>query len=317
MRISSRKLAQEARSTLTRHSASGYGVRRFVMPGSPHSRTPGRRLAAASVVLLASVPTFAACSAPRSRAATGPIAQQVEAAITSGTESFDHAEWDRLLAGGIDDRGFVDYAFFQDHRADLDRYLAAIAEVELSTLAPDHLLALLLNAYNALTIASILDHPTVPSIREIDGVWNSRRHPVGGFQLTLDEIEHTVVRPLFRDPRIHFAVNCASASCAPLPRWAFDGDQLDRQLEERTRQFLSDPSNVRIEGSTVLLSSYFDWYGGDFVAAGWEPRADTVLEFVAAYAAADVAARLRSAEPLQTRYLEYDWSLNAAVPPRS
>lgn len=257
-----------------------------------------------------------ACAAPRSKAASGPIGDHVTAAIDGGTESFDHAAWDRLLAGGVDERGFVDYPFFQDRRAELDGYLESLAQAELSTLAPAHLEALLFNAYNAYTVASILDHPSVASIRDIDGVWKDRRHRVGGFDLTLDEIEHTLLRPYFKDPRIHFAVNCASASCAPLPRSAFTGDDLDRQLEERTRLFLRDPRNVRIEGSNLLLSSYFDWYGNDFTAEGWKPRADTVVDFLALYATDDVASRLRSGEPLEIRYLEYDWSLNAAVPPR-
>jgi hypothetical protein len=266
--------------------------------------------------LVVAAALLAACAAPRSKPASGPIGDRVQAAIAGGTETFDHEVWSRLLEQGIDDRGFVDYPFFQDHRPELDRYLQAIAEVELSTLAPAQLEALLLNAYNALTVASILDHPTVATIRDIDGVWDRTKHRVGGFELTLDEIEHTLLRPFWKDPRIHFAVNCASASCAPLPRWAFDGGDLDRQLEERARQFLSDPRNVRIEGSTVLLSSYFDWYGGDFTAEGWKPRASTVLEFVALYATDEVAARLRSGEPLEVEFLDYDWSLNAAAPPR-
>jgi hypothetical protein len=257
------------------------------------------------------------CAAPRSKPASGPIGERVQAAIAGGTETFDHEPWSRLLERGIDDRGFVDYPFFQDHRAELDRYLGGVAEVELSTLTSAELEALLLNAYNALTIRSILDHPTVSTIRDIEGVWEQTKHRVGGFELTLDEIEHTLLRPFWKDPRIHFAVNCASASCAPLPRWAFDGSELERQLEERARHFLSDPRHVRVEGSTVLLSSYFDWYGKDFTAEGWKPRASTLLEFVALYATDEVAARLRSGEPLEIRFLDYDWSLNAAVPPRA
>jgi hypothetical protein len=281
--------------------------------GASMPRPRRRPIAAAVLVVLFLV--LPACGAPESKPAAGAVADHVQAALAGGTESFDHAAWGGLLASGVDERGWVDYAFFQERRADLDAYLTKVAAVELASLAPRHLEALLLNAYNALTIASILDHPTVSSIREIDGVWDGRRHRVGGFELTLDEIEHTLLRPFFRDPRIHFAVNCASASCAPLPRWAFDGDQLDRQLEERARGFLSDPRHVRIEGDTLLLSSYFDWYGGDFTAEGWKPRADSIPAFVALYAAPDVAARLRSGVPIDVKFIDYDWSLNAAATP--
>lgn len=254
----------------------------------------------------------AGCSAPASRPVEGPIAEQIEASLASGSEDFDHTAWDELLAGGTQD-GWVDYIYFQQHRDELDAYLERIARAELAALAPAELEALLLNAYNALTVRSILEHPRVESIREIDGVWDTVTHRVGGYELTLDEIEHNLLRPFFKDPRIHFAVNCASASCAPLPAWAFEGEHLDSQLEERTRAFLSDPRNVRIENGTVYLSKYFDWYGSDFVTPGWDPSADSVLEFVARYARDDVAERLRSQQNLEIRYLDYDWSLNAVA----
>jgi hypothetical protein len=269
-------------------------------------------IVAAACLLLAG----AVDAAPRSRPATGPLGDQIAAAIAGGSASFDHGAWNRLLAAAVDDSGRVDYPFFQDHRAELDRYLDAIAAVKLGTLERDQAMALLINAYNALTVASILDHPTVDSIRDIDGVWDERRHRVGGFDLTLDDIEHTLLRPFFRDPRVHFAVNCASSSCAPLPRWAFTGEKLEEQLEERTRSFLSDSRNVRIEGGTLSLSSYFDWYGDDFVDEAWRPRASSAREFVAGYASPEVAARLRSGEALKQRYLDYDWSLNASRAPR-
>ena len=240
-----------------------------------------------------------------------------KAAIAGGTQRFDHRAWNTLLAGAVDEHGRVDYRFLQTRRADLDRYLGALAAVNLSKLAPAELEALLINAYNAITVASILAHPGVTTIRDIDGVWDEAEHRVGGFEVTLDDIEHTLLRPFFRDPRIHFAVNCASASCAPLPRWAFDGATLDRQLDERARLFLSDQRNARLEGGTLMLSRYFDWYGGDFTAEGWKPRASTIPEFVALYSTPEVAARIRSAGPLELEFFDYDWTLNASVPPRS
>ena len=98
----------------------------------------------------------------------------------------------------------------------------------------------------------------------IGGVWTETEWVVGGHSVTLDNLEHNLLRPFFRDPRIHFAVNCASHSCAPLPTWAFTGEQLEAQLDERTRAFLQDEANVAIEGSTLRVSRYFEWYGDDF-----------------------------------------------------
>jgi hypothetical protein len=269
-----------------------------------------------SITALALLGAVAASPAPRSKAASGALADAMNAAIASGTRSFDHGIWNDLLAAGVDERGRVDYQYFQERRESLDRYLAGLAAVDFSKLRGVELEALLINAYNALTVKSILDHPTVTSIREIDGVWDETRHRVGRFEVTLDTIEHALLRPFFRDPRIHFAVNCAAASCAPLPRWAFTGRELDRQLDERARLFLSDPRNVKLEGDTLTLSRYFDWYGSDFTAEGWKPRADTEAEFVALYATPELAARLRSGADLELEFFDYDWSLNASKPPR-
>lgn len=270
-------------------------------------------LRAAMLPLAVSLPLLAAsCGAPPSEPIQGPVSEAVGRAIEQGQESFDHSVWDRLLAEGTQD-GLVDYRYFQDNRDQLDAYLDRIANARLDSLAPEALHALLINAYNALTVRAILDHPHVSSIREIDGVWTELTHTVGGYELTLDEIEHNIIRPFFKDPRIHFAANCASLSCAPLPPWAFTGEHLDEQLEERTRAFLTDPDNVRVDDGTLYLSRYFDWYGDDFTAPGWSPRAETIPEFVARYARPEVAEAIQT--HVHIRFLKYDWSLNAAVRP--
>ncbi|GAG25525.1 unnamed protein product, partial [marine sediment metagenome] len=145
--------------------------------------------------------------------------------------------------------------------------------------------------------------------------WTETEWVVGGHSVTLDNIEHNLLRPFFRDPRIHFAVNCASHSCAPLPTWAFTGAQMEAQLDERTRAFLEDEANVAIDGSTLRVSRYFDWYGDDFVAEGWEPRAASVAEFIARYSTPDIRAAVESTPGIELGFSEYDWSLNALTPP--
>ena len=271
-----------------------------------------REISACAVVLAAGLSS--ACGAPSAERATGDVARAIEASLAGGKDRFDHSAWDRLLAGGTKD-GLVDYRLMLEHRAGLQAYLQAAAEARLDRLAPHHLQALLINAYNALTVASILDHPQVASIQDIPGVWAERRHRVGGFGLTLDDIEHRILRPFFRDPRIHFALNCASRSCAPLPPWAYDGERLDAQLEERTNTFLSDGKNVRVEGSKLLVSRYFDWYGSDFTAGGWRGAAPSIAAYVARHAAPSVAAFIaRNEGKVSIEFLDYDWSLNAARP---
>ncbi len=254
----------------------------------------------------------ASCFAPKSTPAEGPIADQVQASFASGTQTFDHTAWNRLLAEGTHD-GLVDYGYMMDHRAELDGYLDRVARADLASLAPAELEALLINAYNALTVRSILDHWPVGSIRDIDGVWSDATHTVGGQELTLDAIEHHLLRPFWKDPRIHFAVNCASRSCAPLPSWAFDGSQLDDQLDRRAHAFLSSPRNVQIDGDKLRVSKYFDWYGGDFTHEGWKPRADTIPEFIARYSRPEVKAFIdQHGGDVPLELMDYDWSLNAA-----
>lgn len=265
-----------------------------------------------SSVLWLVLVAVASCGTPASVPAEGPVADQVEQSFAAGTESFSHEEWDRLLAGGTVD-GLVDYDYVHVHRQELEAYLERVARADLASLEADHLMALLMNAYNALTVRSILDAWPVDSIRDIDGVWTGTKHTVGGQELTLDEIEHNLLRPFWKDPRIHFGVNCASMSCAPLPPWAFTGDEVDAQLDERTGAFLSSPENVRIEGEALLVSKYFEWYGSDFTAPGWAPRADTIPAFIAVYTRPEVEAFIEEHDgdpPLE--FMDYDWSLNQA-----
>jgi len=259
--------------------------------------------------------------APAATPAGGEIGDQVERALASGAGSFEHDAWNRLLADTVVD-GFIDYEAVRARRDELDAYLERIGSAELSELSRDQLMALLINAYNAYTVASILDHPGVESIREIDGVWKERTHRVGGFDATLDTLEHGLLRPYFQDPRIHFAVNCAAWSCPPLPPWAFAGDRLDAQLEEWARVFFADPDNASVRDGKLWLSRILDWYGGDFTAAESEPRADTVAAFVARYAPERVRVFVEKhveehveeqggGPPVE--FFEYDWSLNDAA----
>ena len=276
------------------------------------SHRPAVTLISCAVVVAAGI--AAGCGGPSAERAKGDVAKAVEASLARGTERFDHRAWGALLERATKG-GLVNYRFMQEQRAGLDSYLKSVAEARLDRLAAGHLEALLINAYNAYTVRSILDHPGVPSIRKIPGVWTETRNRVGGFDLTLDDVEHRLLRPFFHDPRLHFALNCASRSCAPLPSWAYDGDRIEEQLDERTRSFLSDPKNVRVEGSRLLVSKYFDWYGGDFTAPGWMKAAPSIAAFIAAYAAPDVKAFIeRQGGKPPIVFMEYDWSLNAVVP---
>ena len=269
------------------------------------------KLALVLALLVAAAPGCA----PESTPADGPEAAAVQQALAHGTERFDHTAWDRLLAAAVKGDG-VDYPVIQRRRAELDAYLARVAHAPLARLEPSELKAFLIDAYNAYTVAAVLDHPGIKSIRDISNVWTGPTHEVGGFALTLDTIEHRLVRPLFRDPRVHFALNCASRSCAPLPPFAYDGHQLDQQLDARRARFLSDAAQVHLDSERLAVSSYFTWFGKDFVTPGWRDAQTSVARYIKPYARPDVATFIdrHGGEPPLT-FLDYDWSLNAAVPP--
>ncbi len=270
-------------------------------------------LPSSPVLLSCLVATLLAGCAPKAEPARGDLAEQVRSAIENGTETFDHTAWDDLLAQGTLD-GMVDYELFRHREDELDSYLETLADARLDTLSRDELMALLINAYNAYTIRSILDHPGIDSIREIDGVWDTRTHRVGGFDLTLDNIEHNLLRPFFKDPRIHMAVNCASRSCAPLPPWAFEGSRLEQQLDQWTRAFFDNAKYSRLEGDTYRLSKLLEWYGDDFLKADAEPRADSLIEFAIDHTAGELHQELSARrEELRIEFLDYDWALNRAA----
>ena len=264
---------------------------------------------------------LAQCSpAPRAWEIRGDVAQAIQQGIARGTGRFDHARFDAILRATVNTaENRVNYAAIKAREAELDAYLAELARADLKSLSRDHLLALFLNAYNAYTIKSILRTMTparpagVASIRDIPNVFKAPEHSVGSFRLSLDNIEHNILRPIFRDPRIHFAVSCAAVSCPPIADRAFTGEQVPQQLDEAARRTLTSPRYARVERNRLLLTKVMDWYGRDFVTPGYHGSAKTLGEYVERYAAPDVRefiGRHRSRVPID--FMEYDWSLNRA-----
>jgi len=223
----------------------------------------------------------------------------------------DHGPWGRFLARYlvVDGAGVhrVRYAAVTDaDRRALADYVDALAATTVTDLGPDQQLAFWLNLYNALTVAAVLDAYPVDSIRAIDGVWRADRVTVEGRALSLDDIEHGIVRPVFADPRIHYAVNCAAVGCPDLGAEPYRSDDLDAQLTAAARAYVNDPRGVRIGvGGDVTVSSIYNWFQEDF--GGSEAA---VLDHLARYAAPELAADLAAADAIAG--YAYDWALNDA-----
>lgn len=234
--------------------------------------------------------------------------------------AFDHthARWTRLLqTHTIEAPGpatNVRYAALKAFPVEIDAYLAELSAVKATEFAKwprDHRLAFLLNAYNAFTVKLVVDHYPVKSIKDIGGLlgspWKRKFVPLLGRTISLDDLEHVWIRPQYREPRIHFAVVCASVGCPRLRREAFRASDLEIQLATATREFLGDRRWNRASPKAVEVSSIFKWYGSDW---GGSRELRTFL-----------AGGLGLSDPVRSRFVageiplkhtSYDWSLNDA-----
>ncbi|MFO8232845.1 MAG: DUF547 domain-containing protein [Longimonas sp.] len=239
--------------------------------------------------------------------------------IPATAQPADHSAFTDVLNTYVDAEHRVDYAQLRADRATtLDPYLEQLATADLESLSRDARLAFWMNAYNALTIALILEHDSIDTIWAItpgDTPETTEESPfelpvgtVADTMRTLDEIEHGIIRERFDEPRIHFALVCAAASCPPLRREAYTGDALDAQLEDQTRAFLHNPALNQIPATkdTLRLSRLFDWYQADF-----GPDAEAVQQYIAPYIDdPEVQEALRNGT-YTVDYMPYDWALNA------
>jgi hypothetical protein len=162
--------------------------------------------------------------------------------------------------------------------------------------------------YNAFTLKLILtEYPEIESIRDIGGFfsspWKRKFITINGREMHLDNVEKDVLIPVFRDPRLHFAINCASKSCPPLISVPYEGESLEVQLQENAVAFINDERFNVLEGNTMWLSSIFKWYNDDF--------SDEPLAYVTQYAKGELQTRLKNpAKGVRVKYLKYDWSMN-------
>lgn len=219
----------------------------------------------------------------------------------------DHEKFTLLLQKHIDAEGWVDYTGFKQDEGLLNIYLD-----ELSTHPPlgnwwsyEDKLAYWINAYNAFTIKLILNHYPVASIKDIkkgipfiNSVWDIKFFEIGKSKMDLNTIEHSILRKQFDEPRIHFAINCASISCPRLRNSAYTATQIDQQLTEATNLFLHDPSRNQITADAIKISKIFRWFKGDFT------KSTDLITFLNQYSSVKIN------DGATIDFLDYDWKLN-------
>lgn len=247
--------------------------------------------------------------------------------MLSARAGFDNSVWDGLLKKNVIElkggqASQVNYAGMQRDHAILKTYLNAtskVSQTEFDHWNKDEQLAFLINAYNVWTIELILTrYPKIDSIKDLGSLfsspWKKAFIPFLGHSRSLDDIEQGLIRgsDRYKDPRIHFAVNCASIGCPALRREAFEANRLNSQLENSTQLFLQDRSRNYLDGNTLKVSSIFKWYYQDF-EKGWK-GINSVSQFLSLYA--DPLGLNKSQKEMlkngniSIEYLPYDWHLN-------
>lgn len=236
-------------------------------------------------------------------------------------QAVDHGAWGRLLSIYLsrDSEGVERFAYARVNASDreaLRAYIARLSEVSVANLARKEQLVFWINLYNALTVELVLEHYPVKSIRDIDispglfssGPWDAFVARVDGTALTLNDIEHRILRPIFKDPRIHYALNCASVGCPNLQPKAFTAANVDAMLNKAAAEFINDSRGAHVENGRLTVSSLYVWFEDDF--GGNEA---TVIAHLRRYAGPQLSASLSGITRIADHH--YDWALNDAALP--
>lgn len=220
----------------------------------------------------------------------------------------DHSVLDNLLRRHVRD-GWVDYAGLKLKEAGLAAYLKTLSDIKPTEHGRNELLAMYINAYNAATLKLILEnYPGLESIKDLpeEKRWKAKRWLIAGQKLSLDELEHQVLRARFREPRIHFAINCASIGCPPLRSEAYVAGRLDEQLRAQAEYVHRNERWLRLDpdGNKVYLTPLYDWFKSDFQATG-----HSVLEYASQFSP-ELRKLLQRQSVTEIDYLPWDWDLN-------
>ena len=223
--------------------------------------------------------------------------------------AFSHDLFDQVLQEHVDENGRVNYTKLKANPEKFEAYLDLVAAANPTEWSYNEQLVFWINAYNALVIKGVINHYPITSVRKVklfNGFFSRLKFQAAGKMYTLDQIEHGILREEFPDPRVHFALVCASSSCPPLQTRAFFPETIEESLETVTFNFIRNPEQVRIDRAKrrVHVSKIFKWYKDDF-----KEGYDGVADFLADYLPAEDAEYLLSTD-ITFSYLDYDWTLN-------
>ena len=226
----------------------------------------------------------------------------------SSSRPIEHIIWDSLLHEHVASDGLVDYKGFIRDSVRFDKYLTLLQNNHPNKKywSREERMAYWINAYNAFTVKMIVDHYPTKSIKDIkkgipfvNTVWDIKFIKIEGAEYDLNNIEHGILRPKFKEPRVHFAVNCASYSCPPLRNEAYTATKLDAQLTDQAKIFLNDPRKNIIAKNQMQISKIFSWFKGDFLV-----KEKSIQSFINQFTDIEISNNAKIS------YLDYNWSLN-------
>ena len=265
---------------------------------------------------LAAAALIAALGAAATPAHANPVRDAFSKPGAARPVVLEHADWSRLLrryvSAGRDGINRVDFAAWkQGGTAALEGYVASLEKADPTMLSRAGQLAYWINLYNARTVLIVLQRYPVGSIREInlpdpagkpaDGPWKAKVATVNGIALSLDDVENEIVRPIFKDARVHYAFNCLSIGCPNLLREAYTAARLERQLERAARDFINDQRGIAFKAGKVTASSIYEWFEGDF---GGFPG---VVAHLRSYARPGLRKQIDGLKKIDA--YDYDWKL--------
>ncbi|MBX9600068.1 MAG: DUF547 domain-containing protein [Bryobacteraceae bacterium] len=234
----------------------------------------------------------------------------IAAAISGHAQPFDHSAWDRVLRTCVNAAGEVDYARLKSTPADLNEYVRALRESSprnRPAMFPTRNaeLAYWINAYNAFITEGVVRAYPTSGVLKIGLIpfrfFTTKDYTAGGRRMSLKFLEDEIIRAKYKEPRIHFAIVCASLSCPKLAPRAYTEENLEQMLEAQTRQFFAERRNLEIAGDRVIVSKLLDWYKGDF---------PPILELLNRYAPEPRRRALQAIRAPRVEYRGYDWSIN-------
>lgn len=221
----------------------------------------------------------------------------IAGAAPTTTNGFSHSEWNSLLKKYVSSTGKVNYSGFKKDKAQLNGYLKKLENAQPASWSRNDQVAFWINAYNAHIVNFVVQAYPIKSILDIHGgnVWDNKKVRVGGQSVTLNQIEKEILIGKYREPRIHFAINCAAKSCPPLMNKAWTSATLNNDLNRQTKAFINNSRFNSLKGNTAKVSKIFEWYAKDF---------GNVITFINRYTTKKLSNKANLS------YQNYDWGLN-------